>query len=316
MTIAIYFVLVIIGFAILAKSADLLVDGAASLAKRYNVSDLVIGLTIVAFGTSAPELIVSVISSIKGNSGIAIGNVAGSNIANLGLVLGGAGILAPIVMKTKTVRRDIPFCIGTAVLLLIVVGLNRSDFVVSRLESVILLAAILLYMALIFSISKEPPEHADNLVARGPLAAVLMVLIGLVGLVGGGELIVRYAVEIASHFGVSQELIGVTIVAIGTSLPELAAGIAAVLRNKSDIAIGNVVGSNIFNTGLVLGTAGAIAPIASTKSFVPDALAGLVLSVMVMLFMLTGEKRKLDRWEAVLLLVGYVGYLAFAVWRR
>jgi cation:H+ antiporter len=315
MTIVLHFVFVVIGFLVLAKSADVLVDGSSSIARRYNVSDLVIGLTIVAFGTSAPELIVSVISSIKGNSGIAIGNVVGSNIANLGLVLGGAGIIAPIVMKKATVRRDIPFCIGTAGLLLLIVALNRSGFVISRLESVILLAAMLLYMALVFSISREPIKDVDDPTERRPGVATLMIVLGLVGLMVGGEVIVRYSVKIATHFKVSQELIGVTIVAIGTSLPELAAAIAAVLKNKSDIAIGNVVGSNIFNTGLVLGTAGAIAPISSAKSFVPDALAGLALSVLLLLFMLTGQRRKLDRWEAILMLVAYAGYLTFAVVR-
>lgn len=309
-------ILVLVGFVLLVKGADVLVDGACSIAKRCNVSDLVVGLTIVALGTSTPELVVTIISVLKGSSGIALGNVLGSNIANLCLILGIAGVLSPIAIRKSTVWREIPFCLGIAVLLLFVVAFHNLSFLISRKEAFLLLGGFVAYMVFMLSSAKELPIGVVEPSAGKPIVAVLMILGGLGGLIIGGELIVRSCVNIAIGLGVSEALIGVTIVAIGTSLPELTTSIVAVLKGKPNIAVGTVVGSNILNTCLVLGTAAAIRPIAATGSFVMDAWTAAIASLMLFFFMFTGKRQKLDRWEALLFLAVYVGYIGYAIYRR
>ncbi|MFC1497738.1 calcium/sodium antiporter [Verrucomicrobiota bacterium] len=304
-----------LGFVLLIKGANVLVDGSSSLAKRYGISDIVIGLTIVAMGTSAPELVVSVIAAIKGNSGIAIGNVMGSNIANICLVMGGAGIIMPMVIRKETVKQEIPFCFITAVLLLIVLLFFNNPFLVSRIEAIVLLASLGVYIFFMMRSAKKSSIGPIKTESLDPAAAVIMIAGGLLGLMLGGNLIVKNAVAIAEKLNVSQEMIGLTIVALGTSLPELATAIAAVLKNKPDIAVGNVVGSNIINTGLVLGTAAVINPITSSKEFLADSLILVAASFAIFLFMFTGKKNKLDRWEAVILLLGYFGYMAYVIGR-
>ncbi|TFH14106.1 MAG: calcium/sodium antiporter [Lentisphaerales bacterium] len=305
-----------LGFVLPAKGAGVMVDGACSIAKRYKASDLTIGLTILALGTSAPEFFVSTISALKGSSEIALGNVLGSNIANLCLVLGVAGVIVPIGVRREMVRRDLPFCLIVAVVLLAIISLWNAEFVVSRWEAAALGLGLVVYLALMFS-TAEPSligESAGD--SRKPAVAVVLVLGGLVALILGGELVVRSCVEMASRLGVSDALIGVTIVAIGTSLPELAASVAAVLKGKPEMAIGNVVGSNILNTGLVLASAAAIKPLATDTSFVIDSLVAAAMSAFLLLFMFTGKKYNLDRWEAFIFLVAYVGYMGYVISRR
>lgn len=309
-------ILIFIGFVLLIKGADVLVDGACSIAKRHNISDLVVGLTIVAFGTSAPELAVSTISSFKGNSEIALGNVLGSNIANLCLVLGVCGVIAPIAIKKGTVWREIPFCLAIAVMLLCVVMVNNVPFTISREEAVILIAGLAAYVLFMFRTAKESPTGPIDQRLRRPIIAAGMVFTGLVALLFGGLLIVRNCINIAEQLGVSETMMAVTIVALGTSLPELAVSVAAVLKGKPEIAVGNVVGSNILNTCLVLGVAATIRPLATVNSFTLDAQIAAMASLMLFLFMFTGKKRKLDRWEAMLFLVVYAGYIGYAIYRR
>jgi cation:H+ antiporter len=311
-----HFIFIAVGFAILIKGADVLIEGACSLAKRFKVPDLIVGLTIVAFGTSAPELAVSVISAVKGSGGIAIGNVMGSNIANLCLVLGVAGIIAPIAISRTTIRKDLMVCVGTAVLLLIMVVLNQSQHMISRLEAIILLIGLCAYMVFMFTAKREPVEVPDEDASYKPGMAIFLVLLGLICLPLGGQLIVKSSVAIAEQLGVSEALIGLTIIALGTSLPELATSILAVMKKKSDIAVGNVLGSNIMNTCLVLGTAAAVKPIDAVKSFTVDAAIAVAAPLLLLVFMYTGKKNKLDRWEAAILLTSYIAYIGFVICRK
>ena len=307
--------LILAGFVLLARGASALVDGACAVAKRYGVSDLVVGLTIVAVGTSAPELVVSILSVLRGQGGIALGNIMGSNVANLCLVMGGAGILVPIAVSQSTVLREIPFCLALAVLLLVLVLPLQGVSVIGRGEAVVLLLGLVVYMVFMLRSAQEPLPTHPRRATRSLLASGLRMAAGLAGLLVGGELIVRNGVAMAARAGVSQELVGVTIVALGTSLPELATGIASVLKGKPDIAVGNVVGSNIINIALVLGVAGVIRPIEAGKSFAVDAVLIVAASLVLFLFMFTGKRSKLDRWEAVLFLLGYAAYIGYTIAR-
>jgi cation:H+ antiporter len=307
--------LILAGFALLAKGADILVDGACAIARKYRFSELVIGLTVVALGTSAPELVVCVISSLKGTDGITVGNVVGSNVANLCLVLGIAGLMTPVVLRRGTVWKEIPFCVGTSVLLLAIMFFGDPASLISRGEGLLLLGTFAVYLVFMFATAGESPQTAphERLMAGGRAAA--MVGGGLAALMAGGELIVRNCESIALRFGLSEGVVGVTIVAIGTSLPELATSAASIRKGKPDIAVGNIVGSNILNTCLVLGVSAAIQPIASMGSFTMDAAVIVAASIALFFFMFTGEKLKVDRWEALLFLATYAGYIAFAVYR-
>lgn len=312
------FVLITVGFVLLVKGADILIEGSSQVARKYNVSDIVIGLTIVALGTSAPELIVSIISAVKGNSGIALGNVIGSNIANLCLVLGITGLIVPISIKKGTVWKEIPFCLFAAVLLatmLFFFNDPAKHVVLLRAEALILIACFIAYLVYMFFAAKEPPLAVADDNKKSMTTSVLLIIGGLGGLLYGGHLIVSNAVVVAQGFGVSEEMIGITIVAVGTSLPEVAASITSVLKGKHDIAVGNVVGSNIFNTFLVLGSAAAIKPLAVENSLNTDAVLMSAASIFLFIFMFTGKKQKLDRWEAALFLTAYAGYICFAVYR-
>jgi len=306
---------VILGFVLLAKSAGFLVDGASSMARQRGVSDLVVGLTIIALGTSAPELVVSMLATVRGNGGIAIGNILGSNIANLCLVLGGAGIIVPIAVRKESVRREIPFLFAISILLMLILLVNVYPTLVSRVEALILLASLAGYLVYMLVRVKDSPAEVTTSAPRKASLSILLILGGLTGLIAGGEIIIRNAITMAAGMGVSQELIGLTVVAIGTSLPELATSIAAVLKGKPDIAVGNVVGSNIANTCLVLGSAAFVRPIVSEKLFAADSLVMVAAALILFIFMFTGKKHRLDRWEAWLLLLMYAGYISYAIHR-
>jgi len=313
----IQFLLLAAGLALLILGASWLVDGAGYLARRYNVSDLVIGLTVVAIGTSVPELVVSVISSLKGESGLAIGNVIGSNIANLLLVLGAAGAFRAISVNNRTVWREIPVGLATAILFLVMVSTFNDPYLVSRGEGAILLVAFFVYLGAMFWSGSEPPaEVAAPPPARSTLLLSVMVVAGIAATAAGGDLIVRSASRLALGLGVSQELIGVTIVAVGTSLPELATSAVSILKGKSDIAVGNVIGSNIANTCLVLGAAAVICPISGTRSFVIDGAVNVAASLLFFVFVYAGGRHRLGKWQARLFLAGYVAYIAFVVVNR
>lgn len=310
-----HFFLILVGFASLGKGADLLVTGASSLAKRYGISDLVIGLSIVALGTSAPEAVVSFMSAATGNSGIALGNIIGSNIANMCLVLGVAGMIMPIRMTRGTVWREIPYCLFTSCMLLVILAMFNGSAMVSRIEAAVLLLALGVYASFMFMGPSEPPTGEPKQSGRRVWALYAMIAGGFAGLMFGGDLIVKNAVKVASGMGLSQELIGITIVAFGTSLPEMATAIVAVLKGNVDVAVGNVVGSNILNTCFVLGGAAMIRPIPVGSIFLIDAIVIVVASLLLFVYMFTGGRRRLDKWQAVIFLAMYAAYMGFAVVR-
>jgi cation:H+ antiporter len=307
--------LIPVGFALLIKGADLLVDSASSIAKRFHIPDLIIGLTVVAFGTSAPELVVCVIAAIEGNGGIATGNVIGSNIANICLILGLAGLITPLSMQKSSIWRDIPFLMISTFLLLFVSLTNNLPNLISRAEAAILMLLMIIYMAFLFKTSdKGITEELQKVdITHSISKACIMLFLGFVGLVAGGELIVRNSIIVAKSLGVSNELIGLSVVAIGTSLPELATAIVAVRKMKADIAVGNVIGSNIFNTTLVLGITGTIRPINTGQSLINDLLILTAATLLLVLFMFTGKKNKVDRWESAILAVMYVVYIGYVI---
>ncbi len=307
--------LLVLGFVILIKGANWLVNGSVSIAKHYQLSELAIGLTIVAFGTSAPELVVNIISSIKGYGDVTMGNVVGSNLFNLMLILGLSGLVFPLTVQLKTIWNEIPFSLVAAIVLLLLANYTFStseQASLNRFDGGILLVFFLLFMAYIFIHlrRKEETLEAGYKVLRPGLSLVLIV-IGLVFLILGSRLVVDNAVNIAQYFGASEKLIGVTIVSAGTSLPELVTSLVAAFRKKSDIAIGNIIGSNIFNIFFILGISSLIAPIHYNPSFNLDILLLIGSTLLLFVFMFSGKKHKLDRWESGLLLIGYVGYITY-----
>ena len=307
------------GFIFLIKGADLLVDGAASIARRLKVSDLVIGLTVVAFGTSTPELFVNLISSFKGNSDIAIGNVLGSNIANVFLILGVSSIIYPLAVTKGTVWKEIPFSLLAAVVLLFAANdqiLDRAGAsVLTRIDGLIFLCFFTIFIYYTFSIATRVEGMDDHVPARqlGWLRSLIYIIVGLAGLIIGGKWIVDGAIALAAKLGMSESLIGLTIVAVGTSLPELATSAVAAYKKNVEIAVGNVVGSNIFNIFFVLGISAAIRPLPFQSKNNVDLAAVILSSLMLFLFMFTGKKRSLDRWEGIVCLLLYSGYITFLI---
>lgn len=314
-----YFLL-IVGFVILIKGADLLVDGASSIAEKLNISHLVIGLTVVAFGTSAPEMFVNVYASIQGNSDIAIGNILGSTIANILLILGVSAIIYPLSVKNNTVWKEIPFSLLAALIL----GILANDYLIdhkssselTRSDGMVLLGFFIIFIYYIFSIAK----NSDNTVNEAPkqltnLKSAAYIVLGLTGLVLGGNWIVNGAVTIASQFGVSEYLIGLTVVAIGTSLPELATSAMAAYKGNTDIAIGNVVGSNIFNIFWVLGISAVIKPLPFQPSGNSEIAMAIIASILLFSVLFVGKKQVVEKWQGILFVLIYVVYITFLVMR-
>lgn len=314
----IYF-LFVAGFVILIKGADLLVDGASSLARRFNVSDLVIGLTVVALGTSTPELFVNIIASINGNTGIAIGNIIGSNIANILLILGVSALVYPISVTRGTVWKEIPFSLLSVIALGVMVNgqliNNEGQNILERSDGLLLLLFFIIFIYYTFSIASKMDDVSEkvSVIEHSLLRSSVMITIGLICLTIGAKWIVDGAVQIASSFGMSQSLIGLTIVAIGTSLPELATSVAAAYKKNVDIAVGNVVGSNIFNILFVLGVSSLIKPLPFAGSSNVDIAVVIFASLLLFLSMFTGKRHTLDRWQGGLFLVSYVIYIAFLI---
>jgi cation:H+ antiporter len=307
-------ILYIIGsLVILYLGANSLVKGAGSLAERLGVSSLVVGLTVVAFGTSTPELIVSVQATLDGFGGISIGNVIGSNVANIGLILGLSALIFPLKAQMQLIRFDTPVMIF-ATLLFLVFFLDNT---VGRIEGMVFLLAIIGYS--VFNVIKSRQEHQKKVImefddtipkqTRHWALDVLFIALGLAGLIIGSEILVKNAVDLARLLGMSEAVIGLTIVAIGTSTPELATSIVAAVKKQPDIAIGNVIGSNIFNIFGILGVASLVKPISTPDINLVDMLVMIALSLLLLPFIKTGFT--LRRWEGALLLAVYVGYMWF-----
>lgn len=314
------YVLLLLGFVVLIKGADLLVDGASSIAKKLKISALVIGLTIVAFGTSAPELIVNVMASAKGSAEIAVGNVVGSNIANILLILGVAAIIFPLRIRKSTTWKEIPFAMLAVAVLFFVANDALIDKVPSsiltRIDALVLLSFFGIFMYYTIGMAKEQSqEDQTQIKTLGMPISILFIVLGLAGLILGGKWVVDGAVHMAKTFGLSESLIGLTIVAVGTSLPEFATSAVAAYKKQSDIAVGNVVGSNIFNIFLVLGVSGMISPIPFSAAMNMDILVCVIATLLLFLSVFVGNRHQIDRWQGVLFFLFYAGYIGYLIMR-
>ena len=312
------FLILALGFVVLIKGADWLVKGGSSVAKRFGISSIVIGLTVVAFGTSAPELLVNVMASIKGSSGIVIGNVLGSNIANTLLILGVAAIIFPLVIKKGTVFIQIPL----SLLAIVVLGVVANDILIdgnvanfiTRIDGIIMLLFFCVFIYYTFSIAKIKGEP-EKVIKYTFFKSILFILGGMIGLAIGGEFVVRSAINIAKSFGVSESLIALTIVSIGTSLPELATSVVAAIKKKPDIAVGNVIGSNIFNIFWVLGFSAIIRPVVFVSVLNFDVLFVVFITLLLFIYMFVGKRDIIQKWQGASLATLYVAYIVYLVMR-
>ena len=303
------YILLILGFVLLIKGADFFVDGASSIAGKLKVPSLIIGLTVVSMGTSMPEAAVSISASLGGNNGISLGNVVGSNMFNLLVVVGVSAVVLPIATDRDILKRDMP--IGIAITAALCVML--IDGKLSRLDAVILLVLFVAYLLILIrsALKNRTEEDEQKVMSWGK--SLLFVLLGAAGIIGGGQLVVNNAKTIAAALGMGETLIGLTVVAFGTSLPELVTSIVAARKGESGIAMGNVVGSNIFNILFVLGLAGAISPMTADLEFFIDTGILIVVSLIMLLFAFT--KRKTSRVEGAISVLMYLAYTAYIIMR-
>lgn len=340
MDIAIAIGLLIFGFIILIKGADFLVDGASALAKRFNISDMIIGLTIVSFGTSAPELVVNLDAAWRGENAMILGNIIGSNIYNTCLILGAAGIIYPLAVQKATMQKEFPFSVAIIFLLFFLANdalITGGENTLSHIDGIIMFGLFLAFLGYVYSSAKSSGfgggddnllDDVDMVSEEGEIQAMPLtqclgwITLGMIGLVAGGRLVLDNAVFMANEFGMSKRIIGLTVVAIGTSLPELATSIVAALKKNSDIAVGNVVGSNIFNILLVLGFSATVSPnvIAYDVASNFDLYFLMFATTLLFSFLFVGTKGKaeggtktymIDKWQASILLVAVVGYTGF-----
>lgn len=319
------FIYLIGGIFVIIISANWLVDGASSLARKFGISDIVVGLTIVAFGTSAPELTVNIFSAIKGSTDIAIGNVLGSNISNILLILGITCIVNPVEILSNTKWKEIPL----SLLAVIVIGLMSNDLfldnsssgnLISRADGLVLLCFMVIFMVYTFEMAKRQSQDfpVDTISPKTdkvfPVWKVLLFIsLGVAGLFLGGKYLVEGAVSIAKILGMSEKVIGLTIIAIGTSLPELATSVVAAYKKNADIAVGNIVGSNIFNIFFVLGTTSVIRPLPFDVSINFDIMVAIIASLLLFLTTITFKAKRIDRIEGVIFLMIYTGYITYSI---
>lgn len=318
---------IVIGLVILIFGAEWLVRGASSLAAKLRVSSLVIGLTVVSFGTSAPELTINIFSALNGSTDLAVANVIGSNIANIWLILGISAIIIPLTVKSSTVWKEIPLAFLGVVLIFIMANDSLFDGfgynALTRTDGFALIALMIIFMYYIFSLAKHDrkkakkamSEAAEEIKTYGGFASAGLTFGGLAALVIGGRLLVDGAIDIAAAAGLSEALIGLTIVAVGTSLPELATSAVAALKGKADIAIGNVVGSNIFNVFFVLGTTSVIAPLQISSMLSIDILVAVFATTLLFIYMFSNGKHRLTRAEGISFVILYVLYTIYLIYR-
>ncbi|MCI7309024.1 calcium/sodium antiporter [Alistipes senegalensis] len=312
--------LLIVGLGLILAGANFLTDGSAALAQRFRVPEFIIGLTVVAVGTSTPELVVSVLSAIGGQSDVAIGNVVGSNIFNVFVILGVCALIRPVPLTAGNIRRDIPFGVLVSLLLL---ALAQDSLLckgaadrIGRLDGAAMLALYILLMWYTIRKTKRPEATAPTEGSKAPMAAWLtavMIVGGLAGLVFGGEMFLRSATSIAHSLGVSESVIAITLVAGGTSLPELASSLVSLFKGKAEMALGNVIGSNIANILLILGVSATIHPLSMGGITVWDLLMVLLSSVVVFLAAFTFKRKAIDRWEGALFVAIYAVYIWYLI---
>lgn len=317
--------LLVVGFVLLIKGADWFVDGAAGIADKMHIPQLIIGLTIVAMGTSAPEAAISISASIQGNADIAIGNVVGSNILNVLIILGITSIITPLAVQKSTIKYEIPFVIIVTIILGL---LGLFDNTVGLLDGILLWILFIAYLAYLLIMTKKGRVQADesekieeaakntedneNKRPKKTWQLILLVIVGIVLVVLGSNITVDAATKIATMFGISERFIGLTIVALGTSLPELVTSITAAIKKNADIAIGNIVGSNLFNILFVIGTSALITPVAYQSEFLIDSIICVVILILLLLFVLNKDKQ-LKRWAGVIMLLCYAGYFVYLI---
>lgn len=310
--------LLLAGFAALIFGATKLVDAASGLAAKLGVPSIIIGLTIVAFGTSAPELVVNVFAALKGSTDMVLGNVLGSNIFNVLAILGISSLIAPLSVKTNTTWIEIPLSLLAAVTVFVLASDalldNAAGNFISRSEGIVLLLFFMIFLAYNLAVAKNGSDAEELDTKEYSVGmAVLWIIIGLAGLVIGGRLIVTSAVSIAESIGMSERVIGLTVVSIGTSLPELATSIIAVRKKNVDIAIGNVVGSNIFNIFFILGISGSIVSIPVHPASLFDVMVNILAGLLLFIFIFTGKGRQLERWEGIIFLLLFVSYITYLI---
>ncbi len=303
------YILLIVGFVLLIKGADFFVDGASSIAGKLKVPSLIIGLTVVSLGTSLPEAAISISASLSGNNAISLGNAIGSNVFNLLVVVGVSSVILPIATDNDILKRDMPINIAITALLLIMF----IDGNLARIEAAILLVLLVAYMVLLIysALKKQTDSPTQKILSWAK--SLIFVVVGVCAIIGGGKLVVNSATTIAEALGMGETLIGLTVVAIGTSLPELVTSVVAAKKGDSGIAMGNVVGSSIFNILFILGTAGVIKPMVADAEFFIDTAVLIALSVIVLVFAWT--RRKTDRIEGAVCLLLYVAYTAYIIMR-
>lgn len=312
MAMVLQFVLLVVGFVMLIKGADWFVEGASKVADRFGIPQIVIGLTIVAMGTSLPEAAVSISAALKESADITIGNVVGSNIMNVLVILGLTSVIRAVAVKKNTIRYEMPFTIGVTVVLAV---MGLLDNQVGRLEGVILWVFMLLYLAYLVWVSKTDKDAIEEVAQAGEkesiLKMVIMILVGAGMIVWGSDITVDAATAIAKSFGMSERLVGLTIVAFGTSLPELVTSCTAAVKGKADIAVGNIVGSNIFNILFVVGTTALITPVPYSANFMIDSI--VAVAAMVLLLVCVIPRKQLGRVGGILMLLGYAGYFVYLI---
>lgn len=306
MDLVIQFVLLVVGFVMLVKGADWFVEGVAGIAEKFGIPQLIIGLTIVAMGTSAPEAAVSIASAVKGNADITVGNVVGSNIMNILVILGITSVITAIAVQKSTVRYEMPFMLLTMVVMLV---FGMSGAVINFVEGLALWGLFIVYFVYLLIMAKKNKEETPAEKTRPVWLLILLGIIGAVLVVWGADVVVDAASAIAFCFGMSERFVGLTIVAFGTSLPELVTSCTAALKNKADIAIGNIVGSNIFNVLFVCGTTALVTPVAFQSSFVIDSLVSIAAGLILWFGVL--KNQKLSRPVGALMLACYAGYFVY-----
>ena len=311
-SIILQFVLLIVGFVFLIKGSDFFVDGASSVASLLKIPTIIVGLTIVAFGTSAPEAAVSITSSLTGSNAMAVSNVIGSNLFNILMVIGISALLGDLLMEKSVLNKDLPFLVGITLLLAIFIFMGWN---IANIEGIILLLILICY---IFYLVKNARKSKDaNMVEKAkltPLKSAIFIIVGLAGIVVGGDLVVNSASNIAIALGMSETLVGLTIVAIGTSLPELVTSLTALKKGENQLVIGNVIGSNIFNILFVLGASSAISQIPLDPSMLTDVL--FMVGVTILCFIFGKTQEKYDKKEGIILVSLFVIYMAFAILRN
>ncbi len=315
---AVNILLIALGFVLLVKGADFLVDGASGVAKRFHIPEIIIGLTIVSIGTSMPELFVSITSAIDGYSDMAIGNVIGSNLCNLLLILGISASINPIIFKKETKLIEIPICLGVSIVFLILANIGNS---ISRIDAIILIALFIGFICYTIMMAKkgedfdeiseeEKQRSAEEGKKRKIIVNIIYIIVGIIALKIGGDLVVEHSEKIAKMFNVSDKIIGLTIVAIGTSLPELVTSVTAALKKNSDIAIGNIIGSNIFNMLLIIGAAAAISPMNYNTSYNLQMGILIVATIVLGIFPYTDRKDEMTISNGITYLMLYALYMA------